>query len=127
MTMIVQRVNGSDTDVGNLYNLNANVYVVTVRNAAGVAKNLTTEDSAGGDAVINGVVESIVRELCPLIYLTDANQVANTGKIYMVVDKSLSSDVELQTRIRRLGTTVGPNNVDVTGSTVTAATTLSAT
>ena len=45
----------------------------------------------------------------------------NTGIIYIVADAALSA-TDIQTRIRGLGTTVGPNNIDVTGTTAAAVT-----
>jgi hypothetical protein len=43
--------------------------------------------------------------------------------MHIVADVSLSA-ADLQTRIRNLGTAVGPNDIDVTGTTVTLATSI---
>jgi hypothetical protein len=59
----------------------------------------------------------IVKELNPLIFfVTDSA----AGTMHIVTDVSLSA-ADLQTRIRNLGTAVGPNDIDVTGTTVAAA------
>ena len=44
----------------------------------------------------------------------------------LLVDDTQWDAASLQAAIRHLGTTVGPNNIDVTGSDVVAATTLTA-
>jgi hypothetical protein len=108
----VTRVNGLACTVGTLYSLNAKAFLVTVKNAAASARDLRAEDDAVDEAV-----ERIVKEINPLIFfVTDSA----AGTIHIVADVSLSA-ADIQTRIRNLGTTVGPNNIDVTGTTVAAA------
>ena len=51
---------------------------------------------------------------------------ANTGVATLLVDDTQWDAASLQAAVRALGTTVGPNNIDVTGSDVVAATTLTA-
>jgi hypothetical protein len=124
----VTRVNGSATQVGVLYNLNCNLYLITVKNTAGTALNLTSEDSAGANAVIDGVIEAIVDELNPLAWFVPADQTTYTGQIYVIMDKAINDATELRTRVRRIGllsdntTDVGPNDRDISGTTITAAT-----
>jgi hypothetical protein len=109
----VTRVNGLACTVGTLYSLNAKAFLVTVKNAAAAAQDLRAEDDA-----IDETVEMIVKELNPLMFLvTDSD----AGTIHIVTDISLSAS-DIQTRIRNLGTAVGPNDIDVTGTTVVAAT-----
>ena len=105
----VTRVNGLACTVGTLYSLNAKAFLVTVKNAAAAAIDLRAEDDAVDEAV-----EMIVKELNPLMFLV-TNSAA--GTIHVVMDVSRSA-ADLQARIRALGTTVGPNDVDVTGTTV---------
>jgi hypothetical protein len=106
------RVNGLACTVGTMYSLNAKAFLVTVKNAAASARDLRAEDDAVDEAV-----EMIVKELNPLIFfVTDSS----AGTMHIVTDVSLSA-ADLQTRIRNLGTTVGPNDIDVTGTTVAAA------
>jgi hypothetical protein len=112
----VTRVNGSATAVGTLYTPNSNLYVIQVKTAVPANVDLRAEDSVGGDAKINGIVENIVKELCPLAWFTPD---AANGYIYVVMDKAINDASELQVRIRRIGTTS-----DITGTVVTAATTL---
>ncbi len=111
----VTRVNGSATAVGTLYNQNVNLYIIQVRtSSAGV--DLTAEDSAGANAVVNGIIEVIVKEISPLAWYTPT---PSTGYIYVIMDKAINDATELQTRIRRIGTAS-----DISGTTVAAATTL---
>ncbi len=121
----VARTNGSNTTIGTIYSPNANIFVITVKNAAATAKNLSTEDSAGVDALVDGAVESIVKELSPMAWITDGDQVANAGKMYVVMDVNLNNAAELQVRVRRLGA-VGPNATDISGTTITDATAFTA-
>jgi hypothetical protein len=109
------RVNGLNCTVGTLYSLNAKAFLVTVKNAAASARDLRTEDDA-----VDETVEMIVKELNPLMFfVTDSS----AGTMHIVADVSLSA-ADLQTRIRNLGTAVGPNDIDVTGTTVTLATSI---
>jgi hypothetical protein len=113
----VTRVNGLKATVGTLYNDNCNLFKITVKVAAGTAVDLTAEDDA-----VDEVVEQIVKEINPLAYVA-VN--ANTGIIYVVMDKAINDAAELQVRIRRIGkdtgattTSIGPNDIDISGTTV---------
>jgi hypothetical protein len=109
----VVRVNGLGVTVGTLYNLNCNLYVMTVKNVSASAIDLRAEDDA-----VNEALEQIIKEISPLAWFAAD---ANTGVVHLVMDKNISNATELQTRVRRLGTTVGPNAVDVSGTTIQAA------
>ena len=128
MTLSVSRVNGSATQVGTLYNLNANLYLITIKNTSNTALDLTLEDTTGLNAVVGGVIEAVVDELNPLAWFVPADQSTYVGQIYVVMDKAINDATELRTRIRRIGlksdgtTSVGPNTRDISGTTVTAAT-----
>ena len=105
----VTRTNGLGCTVGTVYAPNAKAFLITVKNAAASARDLRAEDDA-----VDETVEMIVKELNPLMFfVTDSA----AGTIHIVTDVSLSAS-DIQTRIRNLGTTVGPNDVDVTGTTV---------
>ena len=106
---IVTRVNGLACTVGTLYSLNAKAFLVTVKNAAAAAQDLREEDNAVDEAV-----EVLVKELNPLMFFV-TNSTAGTIHIIMDVNKSAA---DLQARIRALGTAVGPGNIDVSGTTV---------
>ena len=109
----VIRVNGLACTVGTLYSLNANAFLITVKNASNVAVDLRAEDDA-----VNEAVEYLVKELNPLMFfVTDSA----AGTIHVVFDKNINSAAELQTRIRNMGTAVGINGVDVSGTTVASA------
>ncbi len=111
----VTRVNGLRNTVGTLYTDNCTAFVIQVQNAGNSNRDLRDEDDAVDEAV-----EMIVKELNPLAFFV-VN--ANTGLIYIIMDKNASA-ADIQTRIRNLGTAVGPNNIDVTGTDVTAASSL---
>lgn len=113
---IVTRVNGLRNTVGTLYMDNCNLFVVQVQTVGNANVDLRAEDDAVDEAV-----EVIVKELNPLAFFV-VN--ANTGLIYLVMDKNISDAAELQKRIRNLGTSVGPNTIDVTGTDVTLATSM---
>ena len=111
----VTRVNGLRNTVGTLYADNCTLFKIQVQNAANSNIDLRDEDDA-----IDEAVEQLVKDLNPLAFFV-VN--ADTGLIYVIMDKNASA-VDLQARIRNLGTTVGPNNIDVTGTDVTVATSL---
>jgi hypothetical protein len=112
----VTRVSGLRNTVGTLYADNCNLFLITVKVAAGTAVDLQAEDDA-----INEVVESIVRELNPSAFFVPAD---SSGKIHVVMDKSVNDAAELQVRIRNMGNSLGANNIDVTGTTVAVPTSL---
>tara|TARA_B100000959_G_C14987459_1_gene626285 strand:+ start:21 stop:374 length:354 start_codon:yes stop_codon:yes gene_type:complete len=107
------RTNGLGVTAGTLYGHNATAYLVTIQNASNANIDLRAEDDAVEEAV-----EYIMKELSPLMYLVTNS---NAGTIHVIMDKN-SSAADMQSRIRGLGTTVGPNNIDVTGSDVAAGT-----
>ena len=108
----VTRVVGLNATAGTLYSVNAKAYLVTVQNASNTNIDLRAEDDAVDEAV-----EMIVKELNPLMYLVTNS---NAGTIHVVMDER-SNAADMQQRIRNLGTAVGPNDIDVTGSDVAAA------
>ena len=127
----VTRVNGSGlSTAGNVFS-NGHVFAfkILVKIADGTAVDLRAEDDA-----IDEVVEAICRELCPLIYHTTDDA---SGTITVVCDTY--DHLGLQHRIRLIGgdwtrstntyavTAVGPNEIDVSGTLVTASATLVAT
>lgn len=112
------RENGLRNTVGTLYADNCTLFKIQVQNADDSNRDLRDEDDA-----VDETVEYIVKELNPLaFFVVDAD----TGLIYVVMDKNANAD-DIQTRIRNLGTAVGPNDIDVTGTDVTAATAMSLT
>jgi hypothetical protein len=111
---VVTRVNGLQATVGTLYASNCNLFVVQVQNVSNSNIDLRAEDDAVDEAV-----EMIMEELNPLAYFT-VN--ANTGLIYLVMDKNINDAAELQKRIRNMGSSVGVNGIDVRGTDVTLGT-----
>ena len=88
-------------------------YLVTIKNTGGSAINLTAEDDADGE-----VFEKVIR-LFDGIQAYDS--VGASGLIYIITDSHAAPDAAtMQTAIRALGTSVGPNTIDVSGSTVEA-------
>lgn len=112
----VTRVSGLRNTVGTLYADNCNLFLITVKNVSASAIDLQAEDDA-----VDEVVELIVKELNPLAFFVPA---ASSGVISVVMDKSINDAAELQVRLRNMGTSLGNNNVDVSGTTVSAATSL---
>ena len=120
MTLTVPRINGSATKVGTLYNVNSNLYLITVKIAGGTTINLQNEDSYidASTQLADGVLEAIVKEISPLAYWAPDD---TSGKIHVVMDKSINDETELRTRIRRV---VGVRGITgTTNGTVTLATT----
>jgi hypothetical protein len=120
----VTRVNGLRNTVGTLYQDMVNLFKITVRTTVPAAVDLRAEDDA-----MDEVVEAIVRELNPLAFFVvdDAS-----GVIYVVMDKHINDASELQVRIRRIGkdanantTSIGPNAVDISGTLVQSAVSMS--
>jgi len=112
----VTRIHGLRNTVGTLYMDNCNLFVIQVQNAANANRDLRAEDDA-----IDEAVEYLVKELNPLaFFVVDAA----TGLVYVVLDKSINSASELQTRIRNMGTAVGVNSIDFSGTDVTLATSM---
>ena len=123
----VTRVNGSSTRVGTLFTPNCNAYIITVKIANATAVDLQTEDSYvdANTSLIGGVIEAIVSEINPLAWFVPA---ASSGVMHVIMDKSINDATELRTRIRNIGkptggtvTAVGPNAIDISGTTVVAA------
>ena len=119
----VTRVNGLRNLVATLYMDNCNAYLITVKNTGGTAIDLQAEDDA-----MDEVVEMIIKELNPMAFYMPAD---SSGKIHVIMDKSINDATELRTRIRQIGkdagastTSVGGNDVDISGTTVTLPTSL---
>jgi hypothetical protein len=117
------RTNGLNCTAGTLYNLNANAFLITVKNAAASARDLTAEDDA-----VDETVEQIVKEINPLMFFVTNS---SAGTIHVIMDQSINSAAELQVRIRRIGidsgattTSIGPNDIDISGTTVAAGTSI---
>ena len=116
-----RRVISMANTVGTMYQPNAYCYKLTVEDASNTAIDLRAEDDA-----VNEAVEAIIKELNPLAYfiVDDAS-----GVIHLVMDTNHSSASELQARIRTIGkdadpattTSIGPNDIDISGSDVVAA------
>ena len=124
MVQTVTRVHGTDTTVGTLYSPNCNAFLITVKIANGTAVDLQTQDGvdsdgAGADAGgADQVLEMIVKEINPLAWFAPAD---SSGKIHVIMDKSVNDATELRTRIRNMSPV---NSIVVTGTTVTAATSI---
>ena len=84
-----------------------------MQNASNSNIDLRAEDDAVDEAV-----EEILGEINPLMFTVKDN---NSGQIHIITDRNLSA-ADIQQRIRNLGTAVGPNDVDVTGTDCTEAT-----
>ena len=125
----ITRVHGSGlSTAGNVFSPGAFAFKILVKIANGTAVDLRAEDDA-----LDEVVEQICKEINPLIYHTTDD---NSGTMTVVCD-TFDGEADLQHRIRLIGkpanyptstvTAVGPNEIDVSGTLVTAAATLVAT
>ena len=127
----VTRVNGSGlTLAGDVHSPGAFAFKILVKDTSAAAIDLRDEDDA-----IDEAVEAIVKEINPLIYHTTND---GSGTITVVCANSASAS-DLQHRIRTIAgdwdrdadtysvSTVGPNNLDCSGTDVTDAATLVAT
>jgi hypothetical protein len=123
------RVHGSGKSAaGDVHYPGAFAFKILVKIANGTAVDLRAEDDA-----LDEVVEQICKEINPLIYHTTND---NSGTMTVVCD-TFDNHLDLQARIRLIGkpanyptstvTAVGPNNIDTSGTVVTAAATLVAT
>ena len=123
------RVNGSGKSAaGDVHYPGAFAFKILVKIANGTAVDLRAEDDA-----LDETVEQICKEINPLIYHTTND---NSGTMTVVCD-TFDNHLDLQARIRLIGkpanyptstvTAVGPNNIDTSGTLVTAAATLVAT
>ena len=125
----IARVNGSGLSVAaTVYGTGATAFKIIVKIANGTAVDLRAEDDA-----LDETVEQIIKEINPLMYMTTND---NSGIMTVVCDANATA-ADLQARIRTIGkaanyptstvTAVGPNNIDTSGTLVTAAATLTAT
>mgnify|MGYP001064245054 CR=1 FL=1 len=112
----VTRVNGLNVTVGTAVYSMASVYRLTVKDTGGTAIDLRDEDDAVDEAV-----ELIIKEINPLAYsVVDGG----SGVIHLIVDNNISPK-DIKTRVRNMGSAIGPNSVDVTGSELLLNTTFS--
>ena len=92
-------------------------FLVTIKNGSNTAIDLRTEDDGDNEAF-----EAVIRAL-PQGVLAYFAANANTGVISVIVDGvNAPQATELRDNIRALGSSVGANGVDVTGTTVTEGT-----
>jgi hypothetical protein len=122
----ITRVNGDvlsgvnqNTAVGELVSFNgsyAELYTIIVANGSGTAQDIRTEGQAGES------IEAILFELLTKATITFM-QIENdtSGQISLMLEGAGGgwTAATMQTAIRALGATVGANDVDVSGSTVT--------
>jgi hypothetical protein len=100
-------------------------YAITVKEVGGAARDLRPEMAAGQNGGANLAVEAIMR-VVPQGVLAYNVVNDNSGVIHLIVDgvnapaatTGSTSAPGLQEMIRALGTTVGTNNMDVSGTTV---------
>ena len=114
------RVSGFGNYVVGSYRTSANIgaFLVTVKNASNAAVDIRAEDDAANEAV-----EAIMMATNAI---GSSFADANTGVATLLVDGSQHDAASLQAVLRGLGSAVGPNNIDFTGTTVAAASTLTA-
>ena len=110
------RVNGTaGAEDGGIISPGASLafYLVTVKDNSAAAIDLRPESE------VNEAIELVIRSIPTTIAYDIAN--ASTGVIHVICDGHAAlSAAALQTALRALGTTVGTNNIDVSGTTVSA-------
>ena len=92
--------------------------LVTVKNGSNSAQDLRAEDDAANEAI-----EAIMMATNAI---GSSFADANTGVGTLLVDSTQWDAASLQAALRHLGSAVGPNDIDFTGTTVAAASTLTA-
>ena len=98
-------------------------YLITVKNGSASARDLRPEMAANPDGGLGGAVEAILRA-CPQGVLAYCVTNSSAGTISIITDGvNAPSASELQTTIQGLGTSVGSNSMDVSGTTVASGTT----
>lgn len=111
------RVNGSvGTTDGGIYNPGASLafFVVTVKDGSAAAVDLRSSDATGQ------ALESVFFAFPTGIIAYDTANAA-TGVIHVIVDgANAPGAAALQATVRALGTSVGSDEKDVSGSTVSA-------
>ena len=119
----VTRQTGLQATVGTMYSPNCNVYLFTIKTGDSRGPSTAIDLRAEDDAV-NETVEQIIKEFNPAAYFITDDA---SGKIHMVLDKSQNDRSELEIQLRRIGdsnddgSTVGPNLIDISGSAVAVA------
>jgi hypothetical protein len=112
---MVDRVNGSvGTTDGGIYSPGQSVkfYLIAVKDSSAAAVDLRAKDGTGQS------VEALFFAFPTGVLAYDLAN-ANTGVIHVVVDgHAAPSAASLQTTLRALGTSVGSDGADVSGTTV---------
>jgi hypothetical protein len=133
----IDRIHGSTNFVANtLFSVTQTAaYLIQVFEDDGsTAINLTAQDGGDGTTGVSGqLIEAIVRECQPLMYMAAPS--GDTNAIYMIVDNHAVDAATLQARIRNLGATSSnqrnfvssdgdgtTTTIDIGGTTVTLGT-----
>ena len=116
MATTPNRVNGTaGSEDGGIYSPGASLafYKITVKDASAAAVDLRPESE------INEAIELVVRTVPAIVAYDIAND--NTGIIHVITDgvNSWSASL-LQDAIRALGTSIGNDGIDVSGTVVQA-------
>lgn len=98
-------------------------YLITVKNAGAVARDLRPEMAAGANGGLGLAVEAILRA-CPAQVLAYSVTDDASGTMSIVCDgHAAPAAATLQSTIQGLGASVGSNTMDVSGTTVASGTT----
>lgn len=122
----VTRVNGDvlsgvnqNTAVGELVSFAGSqpeAYAIVVKNGSGTAQDIRTEGQAGES--IEAILFAILTK-ATITYYQIENDTSGQISIMLEANGGGWTAATMQTAIRALGATVGANDVDVTGTTVT--------
>ena len=89
-------------------------YHITLKNVGATAVDVRTE--LGYDEAVHNLIRTVLLRGTILYQRIDD---ANTGRVDVTMERPGWTAATLQTAIQGMGTTVGVNNVDVSGSVVT--------
>jgi hypothetical protein len=108
--MAIARTSGNAATAGRTYSPNCNLFIVRVKNGAGLPVNIAADSSTIGSAA-----EAILAEVNPLAYMVETGA---AGNIHIVVDPTIiASDLEHRIRV------IGANSAPVRGTGIYAANT----
>jgi hypothetical protein len=108
--MAIGRISGNAATAGRTYSPNCNLFIIRVRNGAGLPVNI-----AASSGTIGSAAEAILAEVNPLSYMVETGA---AGNIHIVVDPTIIA-LDLQHRIR----VIGANSAPVRGTGIYAANT----
>lgn len=97
--MAIARITGNASTAGTTYSPNCNLFIIRVRNGAGLPVNIAAMSNT-----IGSTAGLILDEVNPLAYMVETG---SSGNIHIAVDQSIIAS-DLQHRIRVIGANSAP-------------------